>query len=144
MPKLTGIFASFPDLERIPPEDIARWLKPNPGLELIGNYLGNRLLYPETIPVTQTDLAVELAILREVVRRHPEKFQTPGKIFISNQLAERIGSLLDLTLALIDVLQPKGTVEILLEGKSVGFATLGFPRDPIQIELMGKKYQFKR
>lgn len=143
MPKLTGIFSIFPDLESIPPEDIARWLKPNPGFEFIGNYLGNKLLYPETIPVTQADLAIDLAILREVIRRYPEKFQTPGKFLISNQLALRIGSILDLTLALVDVLQPKGTVQILLGDKVVGSVTVSL-KEPILIKLMDKIYKFKR
>lgn len=139
MPRLTGVFESF-NLEEIPPEDIARWLKPAPSLNTIENYLANKLLYPQTIPVTQADLAVELAIFREVIRRHPEKFQAQDKINISKDLADRI-PLLDLTLALIDVLKPKAA-QIVLQNKIVG--SVSFSQNTWQIELLGKNYQLKR
>ena len=143
MPKLTGIFATF-DVEKIPPEDIARWLKPNPGLMVIENYLANKLLYPQTIPVTQLDLAIELASLREVVRRHPGKFILGSSIRIPKELVGRMGTLLDLTLALLDALTPKNEIEIVLENKVIGSVRPSAPNGKLQIKLMGQNYQLKR
>lgn len=121
MPKLTGIFSSFPDIDQIPAEDISLWLKPSPGVALIENYLGNKILYPQTIPVTQTDLAMELAILREVIKRHPQSFQKNGKSFIiSSTLLERIPDLYQLALALVDVLKPKHAVAVMAGVEVVG------------------------
>ena len=142
--RLTGFFATL-DLEQIPPEDIARWLKPNPGLDFVENYLANKLLYPATIAYSQGDLAIELAILREVVKRNPQKFMTAGKFFIPPGLAERIGTLPDLTLALFDVLAPKEPVAVFLGSKAVGSVIPpSTPGEFLQIEIMGKKYRFKR
>ena len=142
--KLTGIFLSL-NVENIPPEDIARWLKPNPGLDFVENYLANKLLYPQTIPYSQSDLAIELAILREVVKRSPEKFMAPNQFIIPPELAERIGTLPDLTLALFDVLAPKEPVAVFLGSKAVGSVIPpSTPGEFLQIEIMGKKYRFKR
>ena|SRR3989344_4502976 len=144
MPKLTGIFASL-NVENIPPEEIARWLKPNPGLDFIENYLANKLLYPATIAYSQADLAIELAILREVVKGNPQKFMAAGKFLIPPELAERIGTLPDLTLALFDVLAPKEPVTVFLGTKAVGSVLPpSTPKEFLQIEIMGKKYRFKR
>jgi len=141
MSKLTGIFNAS-DIDQIPAGDIAKWLRPNPGLENIENYIANKILYPETIPHSQLDLAIELALLREIAKRFPQKFQKDGKILISSALADRIGTLPDLTLALVDVLQPKGVVEVLLDDKVIG--NVKREDQTLEIELMGKKYQFKR
>jgi hypothetical protein len=141
MSKLTGIFNAA-DIDQIPAADIAKWLRPSPGLENIENYIANKILYPETIPYSQLDLAIELALLREIARRYPQKFQKDGKILISSALAERIGTLPDLTLALVDVLQPKGVVEVLLDEKLIG--NVKKEEQLLTIELNNKKYQFKR
>lgn len=68
MPRLPGLFDSFDNLDQINVEDIARWLKPEPQFSYIENYLAQRILYPQTIPVTASDMNLDLAILREAVR----------------------------------------------------------------------------
>ena len=68
MPKLAGIFDSFDNLDQIQIENIARWLKPQPQAIFLENYLAQRILYPQTIPMTENDLQTDLAILREALR----------------------------------------------------------------------------
>lgn len=68
MPNLPGLFDSFDNLDRIPIEDIARWLKPQPNSTYIENFLAQRILYPATVPITPQDLKIDLAILREAIR----------------------------------------------------------------------------
>lgn len=68
MPVLPGLFDSFDNLDYIRTEDIAKWLKPTPPLTYIENYVAQRILFPQTIPITKSDMDIELAILREAVR----------------------------------------------------------------------------
>src|SRR3990167_9440024 len=76
MPKLTGLFSSFDDLDQISPEAIASWLKPAPELTSLENYLANKILYPQAVPLTKHDMQIDLAILREALRMNGPK---PGE-----------------------------------------------------------------
>lgn len=78
MTKLTGLFDSFDNLDQIPIENIASWLKPVPNLIQLENYLANKILYPQTLPLTETDMKIDLAILRETLRINGPK-PGPGK-----------------------------------------------------------------
>lgn len=68
MPKLTGLFGIFDNLDKIPVEAIAFWLKPPPNLIQLENYLANKILYPQTLPLTEYEMKIDLAILREALR----------------------------------------------------------------------------
>lgn len=68
MPKLTGLFDSFDNLDQISAEAIASWLKPVPQLIQLENYLANKILYPQTLPLTEHDMQIDLAILREALK----------------------------------------------------------------------------
>lgn len=68
MPALSGLFDSFDNLDQIALEDIARWLKVSPNPTQLENYLANRILYPQTVPLTRDDMEIDLAILREALR----------------------------------------------------------------------------
>lgn len=67
MPQL-GLFDSFDNLDQILPEDIAAWLKSVPQLTYLENYLANRILYPQSLPLKESDMQLDLAILREALR----------------------------------------------------------------------------
>lgn len=73
MPKLIGLFDSFDNLDQITPESITSWLKPVPQLEFLENYLANKILYPPTLPITQYDIQIDLAILREALKLNVPK-----------------------------------------------------------------------
>lgn len=64
----TGLFGCFDYLDQISIEAIASWLKPQPQLLQLENYLANKILYPQTIPLTQLDAKIDLAILREALK----------------------------------------------------------------------------
>lgn len=66
--KPAGLFDSFDYLDQISAESIASWLKPQPQLSNIENYLANKVLYPQTIPLTESDMKIDLAILREALK----------------------------------------------------------------------------
>lgn len=74
MPRLAGLFDSFENLDQISAEAVASWLKPVPQLIQIENYLANKILYPQAIPLTEFDMQIDLAILREALKMHNATF----------------------------------------------------------------------
>lgn len=120
MPSPVGLFDSFDNLDQIPPADIASWLKPVPQLEQIENYLANRILYPQTLSLTERDMKMDLAILREALKLNGPKPQTQKtnallgdnpflnitlrKILIPDKFLEFVPDLSILTIVFIDAL----------------------------------------
>ncbi len=102
MSKLTGIFEYFPDVDQIPVESIQRWLKsPLPPISL-QNAIANRLLYPQTLPVSKEDLELDLAILREAIRGNIHYFIANKQLIIPSQFLGRIPDLSQVVMAFID------------------------------------------
>lgn len=87
MPNSTGLFDSFDNLDQIQPEAIAFWLKNAPQLIAIENYLANRILYPQTIALSQTDMQIDLAILREALKLSKSSSASSLKNIKENPLA---------------------------------------------------------
>lgn len=73
MPKLTGLFDSFDNLDQISPEGIAHWLKSVPEYKLLENYLANKILYPQIRPLTERDMQIDLSLLREALKKNSPK-----------------------------------------------------------------------
>lgn len=79
MAKLPGLFDSFDNLDTIEIDSLITWLKsvslsiPSYQLE---NYLANKVLYPQTLPITAQDMKIDLAILREALRINGPKLGT--------------------------------------------------------------------
>ncbi len=63
-----GLFDSFDNLDQISPEAVSSWLKPVPQLTQIENFLANKILYPQTLPLTKQDMQIDLAVLREALK----------------------------------------------------------------------------
>lgn len=68
MPKTVGLFDSFDNLDQIETSQIARWLTSAPSEFYLKNYLANKILYPQTVPISSSDIKIDLAILREALR----------------------------------------------------------------------------
>ncbi len=68
MPKLSGLFDYFDNLDQIPLNSISRWLSPVPTNIQLENFIANRILYPQTVSQTPYEVQIDLAILREAVR----------------------------------------------------------------------------
>lgn len=65
---MTSLFSSFDSLDQISPEALASWLKPVPQIVQLENYLANKILYPDTLPLTEHDMQIDLGILREALK----------------------------------------------------------------------------
>lgn len=116
MPTTAGLFDSFDNLDQIPIEKITRWLKKAPSDIQLENYLAQRILYPQTVPLTAQDMEVDLAILREALRinapvrgktgpllgENPFLNMTLRKVLIPAKFLPFIPSLVALTWAFVD------------------------------------------
>lgn len=124
MPKVSGVFDIFENLEKIPFEDIARWLEKPPQQVFLENYLANRINYPQAVPLSISDQLLDLAILREALRRNQIFYKVAQKkIFIPESFLS-FTDIKKLTLVFIDAYQPKGLVTFIMSG-SKGDEILG-------------------
>ncbi len=121
MPKLSGIFDIFSGIEKIPISDIASWLKQKGDPHILQNEIGNRILYPQIVPITKQDLNIDLAILREVVFRQPDKIYSvkDQKIVIPEEFIYRLPPLINLVIALLQALNPQGVTTIYIKSAGV-------------------------
>ncbi len=118
MPKISGIFDQFKDIDLIPIPDILSWLGRSPNTYFVENYIANLLFYPQTIPTTIEELEIELAVLREVLKKAPQFFDTSKKkINISEDFMARFPDLKKLAWAFIDGYKPQGITELVLVKK---------------------------
>ena len=120
MAKLTGLFDSFDNLDQIDVNAISAWLKNPPQIFQLENYLANKILYPQTIPLTEYDMKIDLAILREALRLNGPKSTaisanallgdnpflniTLRKILIPERFLRFVPDLVSLTWAFVDAL----------------------------------------
>lgn len=103
MPKVTGIFDLFDDLETIPIEDIARWIKPVPNSIALEDFVANRILYPQALALNSQDMNIDMAILREGLAHSRIFFdEKTHKIIIPESFTTRAPSLAKLTWVFID------------------------------------------
>lgn len=120
MPKLFGVFDKFKDLDRIPITDISRWLPFKSQALILENFVGNRILYSQTIPVMQEDLQIDLAILREVVRASIDDYydSKTQKLIIPKSFIQRFPPLKMLVTAIIETINPTGIVTLYIKDDS--------------------------
>lgn len=106
MPKLNGLFDSFDNLDSIDINSLVPWLKNLPvTTSQLENYLGNKILYPETLPLTESDMKIDLAILREALRMMGDNLflnTTLRKIIIPKRFLHFVPDLVSLTWAFVD------------------------------------------
>ncbi|MBI2021667.1 hypothetical protein HYS93_02150 [Candidatus Daviesbacteria bacterium] len=104
MPKLTGFFSIPLDLDQIPISDIYHWIKFKGDIKYLENYIGNKILYPQTIPTQKDELEIDFAILREVLIRHPEIVYDPSqsKLTLTQEMESRFPPLMRLASLVIE------------------------------------------
>lgn len=84
MPILPGFFSSFDNLDLLDVNQIIPWLKNPPPLVQLENYIANKLLYPQSLPLTKMDMQIEMAILREILKVNAPKFGKDGSLLGNN------------------------------------------------------------
>lgn len=110
MPKLTGVFSYFKDLDQVSVDNVASFVKsslpkgtPIPSSDQIADYLANKILYPHAVAVTLVDFKVDLAILREALKFNKQFLDIPArKIIIPSEFLDFITDLSVLTSVFVD------------------------------------------
>lgn len=171
MPKLSGIFDSFDNLDQISADSLISWLKNAPSAQNIENYLANRILYPQSLPLTQLELKLDLTILREALKINGPKADESGsllgdnsflnitlrKIIIPKRFVTNIGDLVSLTWAFVDGLllnkkreswvQDLWTVVVSDDADeivgSVMLPQFSSKNDILDLQLMGRNFKIK-
>ena len=117
MPKLSGVFENFPNLSQINYMDIQKWLKFRVEPHILEDFIGNRIIYPQSIPDTPQDMEIDLAILREVIKLNPGRFhdQLKMRLVIPQDFIARFRPLNALVWAFADVLPLKELTKIFVK-----------------------------
>jgi len=127
-----GLGSNLPDLLRhVPAERILRWLPIDVPADELVDYLYNKALHPESIPLTEEDLAVEQAltrlVLRTAVQRAWRSFPLQQRqkfgallpyfepILASGSVLTRGATHAQALLTLLDGIQPSGITTFVLD-----------------------------
>lgn len=117
MAKLSGLLCSFDNLDQIDINNLISWLKPSPTPVHLENYLASKILYPQPLPISASDMQIDLAILREALRLNgPKSGEKEGpllgdnpflnitlrKIIIPERFLRFVPDLVSLTWAFVD------------------------------------------
>ncbi|OGE25085.1 hypothetical protein A3C26_01975 [Candidatus Daviesbacteria bacterium RIFCSPHIGHO2_02_FULL_39_12] len=85
MPKASGPFDSFDNLDKIDINSVLYWLKTPPAPAKLEDYLANKILYPSAFSLSIDDMKIDLAILREALRMNgPKPGQKMGPLLGDN------------------------------------------------------------
>ncbi len=74
MPQIIGAFSLFPDLDSITAAEISALSSELLEHHFIENYLGNKILHPQSIATTKQELDLDFYILSIAIKKHPEVF----------------------------------------------------------------------
>jgi hypothetical protein len=120
MSKLTGIFEKLAELDYIPTEELNQRLTNKQAPTTLLNFLGNRALYPESIPLTKEDAEVDLALLRELIIKEPQLIynQESKKITLDQGLVNRFPPLNKLIISLVEALNLSGITQVFIKNDS--------------------------
>lgn len=117
MPKLSGPFSIFQYLDKITAQSLQRWLPKSEKEVNLENFLANRLLYPQTIPVDAREMKIDLAILIESIRLNSNLFYNSilKQVTITEDLTLRFKSFENLIQSLIDGLSLVQTTKLIIK-----------------------------
>jgi hypothetical protein len=122
-------------LEHASVRDVTRWLPMEYREEALRNYLGNKSLFPRTVPVTAEDLRIEMAIVRETIRAAmraaspswrvpftwpwPELLPPVASILASGSAFTNLPKPGYAALMLLDAFQPAGVTHLILDAQNM-------------------------
>lgn len=153
MPKLSGVFDQFADLDKVFAEDINKWLRIKIEQHTLDNFIANRIFYPQTIPMTPQEMEIDIAILKEAIKRGGKKFYnlSDNKIVIPQEFVLRFFPTHRLVAAFIDGLDDlKEITQVYLQqaGSKKLFGSIYIPsqltdQNPVVIKIDNQKYPLK-
>ncbi len=84
MSKLSSLFETFDDLDQIDINSLIPFISPPPQPIKLENYLANLILYPQALPLSEYDMKINLAVLREALRLNGPKLAGENNLLGSN------------------------------------------------------------
>lgn len=103
MPKLSGPFTQFKNFDQINLGKILSKLKSHGDINVLENFFGNRIIYPQTVPVSATDMEIDLALFGEALISQPELILGKNNsIILTEDLTRRFSPLLNLLKSIIN------------------------------------------
>lgn len=125
MPKPRSLLDYFPNLNKIPIESIASSLESRADINLLGNYFGNKILYPGTVSETVKQVGFDLLILKAALMYQGGKYynKLTQKVFIEAEFLNYVPDLAKLATVFIDVFKPAPLATFVLKGiisKNIG------------------------
>lgn len=110
-------------LKQARPEDLVRWLPVDVSTAEMMDYLWQKTLYPHSLPMTSTTLAIELAAAREILRlataqlqeRYPAMNMSFEPIFAGGAVFAQAASPTQALMTLVDGLQPTGITTMFVD-----------------------------
>lgn len=153
MSKLRGLFDNFVGIENISIENVIAYFGGRVDPRILENEVANRILYPQVIPESLQELALDLVILREALKNHPRDYYNRNlkRIIIPEFFLTRFPDLQNLIGAFVDAYLPPGVTTIFIKSEDMGMKKIGSIIKPdvlrgdgwIYFEVDGKKYQVK-
>lgn len=121
MPKLTGIFEKFKALDSIPVSEIISSLNIKGDPHAVENFIGNRLLYPQTVAITASDLELDHKILFEALKKQPDIIFDKGgqNVILTDEYTSRFPPFIKLVTTIIDAINPEGLVGLYLKNQQM-------------------------
>ena len=124
-----GLGISLPGLLRYASvDDVSRWLPTEVPDAEVRDYIFNKAIYPGTIPAELTDLHIEYALLRELVRAGLSNSRSDWAVGASSELMPPLEPIIATggaiaraprpgyaALALLDAVQPRGITTLVLD-----------------------------
>ncbi len=128
MSGLVHILPLLPDIEHITPEELIPWTSFKVAPEVMDNYVGNRLLYPQAILTTQQQLEWDKALVQAAIHRAKDKFYNANtrRMLIPVEFMELSANSQDIFKLFIDVCQPH-LISYILQKPSIILGTILTP-----------------
>lgn len=120
MSKLTGFFEVFKGIEELTSEEINQYLKIRVEQHILENYIGNRILYSQVIPIKLNELEIDLAILKAYIAKNKQYFydDKQKRIFLPYSFKNRFGTLTGIIVSYLDILPLDGANTVILQQDS--------------------------
>ncbi len=127
MTVLTGVFAELPGIENISGDSIQNRLKAPFVSHALENYVANRMLYPQTVSVTEEDKLIDSAILQEYLILNPAFFYNPlsHKLVIPLDLINRFQTPAELMTIFISLISFEGVVPVFIRDEGISIKAEG-------------------
>lgn len=140
MSKILGVFDLFDNLDRFSDQELLAEISTKIDSHNLINYLGNRIIYSQTVAMNKMELEIDSAILALAIRKKPEKIyrHEENRIVIPYLLIPRFPPLPHLVRIIIDALDLEFITQVWIQ-QSGNFEMVGSIIPKKVISKIGKK-----